>query len=37
VRVSLLNGEENWVYIHVEVQGTQQTEFAERMFVYSAT
>lgn len=35
VRVTLLNGAENWIYIHIEVQGTKQTEFAERMFVYN--
>jgi hypothetical protein len=35
VRVTLLNGDENWIYIHVEVQGTKQTEFAKRMFVYN--
>jgi len=35
VRVTLLNGDENWIYIHIEVQGTRQTEFAERMFVYN--
>jgi hypothetical protein len=35
VRVSLLNGDENWIYIHIEVQGTKQAEFAKRMFVYN--
>ena len=35
VRVTLQNGDENWIYIHVEVQGTKQVEFAERMFVYN--
>ena len=35
VRVTLQNGDENWIYIHIEVQGTMQTEFAERMFVYN--
>ena len=35
VRVTLHNGDEKWIYIHIEVQGTQQTEFAERMFVYN--
>jgi len=33
--VTLLNGDEKWIYIHIEVQGTRQTEFAERMFVYN--
>ena len=35
VRVTVLSGEERWIYIHVEVQGTKQAEFAERMFVYN--
>lgn len=34
VRVSRLTGEEDWVYIHIEVQGHAQTAFAKRMFVY---
>ena len=34
VRVSCLTGQTEWVYIHIEVQGDQQDEFAERMFVY---
>ena len=35
VRVALQNGDEQWVYIHIEVQGTAQAEFAKRMFVYN--
>ena len=35
VRVNVLNGGESWIYIHIEVQGTKQAEFAERMFVYN--
>ena len=35
VRVSMLNGDESWIYIHLEVQGTRQVEFAQRMFVYN--
>jgi len=35
VRVSQLNGDEKWIYIHIEVQGTRQAEFAKRMFVYN--
>jgi len=35
VRVTERCGVESWIYIHVEVQGTRQTEFAERMFVYN--
>ena len=35
VRVTELSGEESWIYIHVEVQGIRQAEFAKRMFVYN--
>ncbi len=35
VGVTLQGGDEGWVYIHIEVQGTRQAEFAERMFVYN--
>ncbi len=35
VRVTRLSGAEGWIYIHVEVQGSPQTDFAERMFVYN--
>ena len=35
VRVTLKDGGENWVFIHVEVQGKKQVEFPERMFVYN--
>ena len=28
VRVTERSGEERWIYIHVEVQGTRQSEFA---------
>ena len=35
VRVTVLSGDERWIYVHVEVQGTKQAEFAERMFVYN--
>ena len=35
VRVTRLTGQEDWIYIHLEVQGTAQAEFAERMFVYN--
>jgi hypothetical protein len=33
-RVFLKNGEEDWVYIHVEVQGSDEAAFPERMFTY---
>ena len=35
VRAQVLNGSESWIFIHVEVQGTKQAEFAKRMFVYN--
>ena len=35
VRVTLHNGSQKWIYIHIEVQGTKQAEFAKRMFVYN--
>ena len=34
VRVFLLNGEEKWVLIHIEVQGYRDPKFSERMFIY---
>lgn len=34
VRVTRQNGQEDWIYIHIEVQGSAQAEFAKRMFVY---
>jgi len=33
-RVTGRDGEEDWVWVHIEVQGARQREFAERMFVY---
>ena len=33
-RVLLLDGQEDWIYIHIEVQGSDEAAFAERMFVY---
>ena len=35
VQVSLLDGTLNWVYIHVEVQGQHDPQFAQRMFTYN--
>ena len=35
VQVNRLSGQEDWIYIHLEVQGTAQAEFAERIFVYN--
>ena len=34
VKVYRKNGQEQWVLIHIEVQGSQQTEFEKRMFTY---
>ena len=34
-KVALRDGSERWVYAHLEVQGSAQAEFAERMFVYN--
>ncbi|PXX80238.1 DUF4351 domain-containing protein [Rivihabitans pingtungensis] len=34
-KVALYDGSERWVYVHLEVQGSAQAEFAERMFVYN--
>jgi len=34
VKVWLKNGQEEWILIHIEVQGQAQQNFAERMFVY---
>jgi hypothetical protein len=30
----MLNGEERWVLVHVEVQGYRETELSRRMFIY---
>ena len=35
VRVTLVNGEERWIYIHIEVQGQHDAKFAQRMFTYN--
>ncbi len=35
VKVTAHNGRHDWLYIHLEVQGTAQQSFAERMFVYN--
>jgi hypothetical protein len=33
IRITELCGDESWISMHVEVQGTKQIEFAQRMFV----
>ena len=35
VSVRRLNGQEEWVLIHVEVQSQEEAEFARRMYVYN--
>jgi hypothetical protein len=35
VQVSLKDGAERWIYIHVEVQGQHDPDFAQRMFTYN--
>jgi len=35
VRVSLKNGEDALVLIHIEIQGQEQADFAERMYIYN--
>lgn len=35
VRVTLLEGEDAWILIHIEVQGRRELGFAQRMFVYN--
>ncbi len=35
VRVTGQGGQQEWLYIHLEVQGSPQASFAERMFVYN--
>lgn len=34
-RVRLLNGKEQWVYIHIEVQSTYDARFGQRVFRYN--
>jgi hypothetical protein len=34
LKVRLRDGTEQWLLIHIEVQGWQEADFAERMFVY---
>ena len=34
VRVTRRSGTAEWIYLHLEVQGTPQEKFAERIFVY---
>ncbi|KYC36707.1 hypothetical protein WA1_44310 [Scytonema hofmannii PCC 7110] len=36
VKIYLTNGSEEWVLIHIEVQAQEDSDFAERMYVYSS-
>ncbi|MBK1699839.1 hypothetical protein CKO22_02605 [Thiococcus pfennigii] len=35
MRVTGQDGQEDWVLVHVEVQGQNEADFAQRMFVYN--
>ena len=35
VKVYLLDGTETWLLIHIEIQGYEQKEFPERMYIYN--
>lgn len=35
VRVATRDGDEQWVYVHIEIQGQRDADFAERLFVYN--
>ena len=35
IRVTGREGDEDWLLVHVEVQGQNQADFAQRMFVYN--
>ncbi len=35
VRVAGTDGQQEWLYVHLEIQASQQAAFAERMFVYN--
>ncbi len=35
VKVYKLNGEESWLYIHIEIQSQSESDFAERIFIYN--
>ena len=35
VQVTLTDGHENWIYVHIEVQGQRDNDFARRMFTYN--
>jgi hypothetical protein len=35
LKVYLLDGQEEWLLVHIEVQGRREADFAQRMFVYA--
>jgi len=35
VKIYRKSGEENWILIHVEIQGQEESNFAQRMFIYN--
>ncbi len=35
VKIYLLDGTESWVLIHIEIQGNEEDEFSQRMYVYN--
>ena len=35
VQITLKEGEERWIYIHIEIQGQRDSDFAKRMFTYN--
>ncbi|BAZ36712.1 hypothetical protein NIES4101_26320 (plasmid) [Calothrix sp. NIES-4101] len=36
VKIYLTNGSEEWILIHIEVQAQQESNFAERVYIYSS-
>jgi hypothetical protein len=35
VQFTLTSGEQRWIYVHIEVQGQRDADFAQRMFTYN--
>lgn len=35
VQVTMIGGERRWIYIHIEIQGQRDVDFAKRMFTYN--
>lgn len=36
VKIWLVNGQETWILIHIEVQSQPEADFAERMYIYNS-